>query len=41
MKPLWETIAAFGFLLLCLGIIRSLAVRYSPQEGAGEEKQPP
>jgi len=28
----WETIAAFGFLLLCLGIIRSLAVRYSPSD---------
>jgi uncharacterized membrane protein (DUF373 family) len=26
----WQNITAFGFLLLCLGIIRSLAVRYSP-----------
>ena len=35
----WETIAAFGFLLLCLGVIRTLAVRYSPcdeaEEGSG------
>jgi uncharacterized membrane protein (DUF373 family) len=26
----WQNIAAFGFLLLCLGIIRSLAVKFSP-----------
>lgn len=30
----YEVIVAFGFLLLCLGIIRSLAVKYSP----GDEK---
>jgi uncharacterized membrane protein (DUF373 family) len=34
----WETIAAFGFLLLCLGIIRSLAVKYSPSDDKGEDK---
>lgn len=32
MKMPWKTIAALGFLLLYAGIIRSLAVRYSPQE---------
>lgn len=32
----WETIAAFGFLLLCLGAIRSLAVKYSPRDETGE-----
>jgi uncharacterized membrane protein (DUF373 family) len=34
----WETIAAFGFLLLCLGIIRSLAIKYSPSDETGECK---
>ena len=33
-----ETIIAFGFLLLCLGIIRSLAVKYSPSDETGECK---
>ncbi len=37
---LWETIAAFGFLLLCLGIIRSLAVKYSPRDEIEECKTP-
>ncbi len=37
----WKTIAAAGFLLLCLGISRSLAARYSLQEDAGADKQPP
>jgi uncharacterized membrane protein (DUF373 family) len=32
----WQNIAAFGFLLLCLGIIRSLAVIFSP----GDEVMP-
>jgi len=32
----WETITAFGFLLLCLGIIRSLAVKYSPHAEMGQ-----
>ena len=36
----WQTIAAFGFLLLCLGIIRSLAIKYSPREEKEENKQP-
>jgi uncharacterized membrane protein (DUF373 family) len=36
----WETIAAFGFLLLCLGIIRSLAVKYSPSDEKSEGKSP-
>ena len=36
----WETIAAFGFLLLCLGIIRSLAIKYSPSDETGECKPP-
>jgi uncharacterized membrane protein (DUF373 family) len=36
----WETIAAFGFLLLCLGIIRSLAVQYSPRDETEECKPP-
>ena len=34
----WQTIAAFGFLLLCLGTIRSLAVRYSPSDETVECK---
>lgn len=37
----WQTIIAFGFLLLCLGIIRSLAIKYSPREETGECKHPP
>jgi uncharacterized membrane protein (DUF373 family) len=36
----WETITAFGFLLLCLGIIRSLAVKYSPSDETGECRLP-
>lgn len=40
MNMPWKTIAAFGFLLLCLGIIRNLAVRYSPQKDTGEDHQP-
>ena len=36
----WETIASFGFLLLCLGIIRSLAVQYSPRDETEEYKPP-
>ena len=36
----WETIVAFGILLLCLGIIRSLAIRYSPSDETGEGKLP-
>jgi uncharacterized membrane protein (DUF373 family) len=36
----WEIITAFGFLLLCLGIIRSLAVRYSPSDETEECKSP-
>lgn len=28
----YEMIISFGFLLLCLGIIRSLAVKYSPKD---------
>jgi len=35
----WETIAAFGFLLLCLGVIRSLAVKYSPSDETGHENR--
>jgi uncharacterized membrane protein (DUF373 family) len=31
MMP-WEMIAALGFLLLCLGIVRTLAVKYSPSD---------
>lgn len=37
----WQSIAAFGFLLLCLGIIRTLAVKYSPSEDAAPPKAPP
>ena len=36
----WETIAAFGFLLLSLGVIRSLAVKYSPSDEIGECRLP-
>ena len=34
----WEKITAFGFLLLCLGIIRTLAVKYSPGDDAPPSK---
>ncbi|MFA5321753.1 MAG: phosphate-starvation-inducible PsiE family protein [Smithella sp.] len=36
----WEIIVAFGVLLLCLGIIRSLAIKYSPRDETGECKLP-
>ncbi|MCE5211062.1 MAG: phosphate-starvation-inducible PsiE family protein, partial [Deltaproteobacteria bacterium] len=36
----WEIIIAFGILLLCLGIIRSLAVKYSPRDETAEYKLP-
>lgn len=39
MMP-WQMVAALGFLLLCLGIIRTLAVRYSPSEEAQESRPP-
>ncbi|MDD5712459.1 MAG: phosphate-starvation-inducible PsiE family protein [Smithellaceae bacterium] len=28
----WEVILAFGFLILCLGTVRTMAVRFSPDE---------
>ncbi|NJB69370.1 uncharacterized membrane protein (DUF373 family) [Desulfobaculum xiamenense] len=28
----WHLLASFGILVLCLGIVRTLAVRYSPQD---------
>ncbi len=34
----YEVILAFGFLLLCLGIIRSLAIKYSPSDEKSENK---
>jgi uncharacterized membrane protein (DUF373 family) len=34
----WQNITAFGFLLLCLGIIRSLAVKFSPGDDAALSK---
>jgi uncharacterized membrane protein (DUF373 family) len=34
----WQNIAAFGFLLLCLGIIRSLAVKFSPGDDTALSK---
>jgi len=36
----WETIIAFGFLLLSLGVIRSLALKYSPGDEKGESSLP-
>jgi len=36
----WQNIAAFGFLLLCLGIIRSLAVKFSPGDDTVLSKTP-
>jgi uncharacterized membrane protein (DUF373 family) len=36
----WQNIAAFGFLLLCLGIIRSLAVIFSPGDDTSLSKTP-
>lgn len=29
---LWQTLLAFGFVILCLGVVRALAVQFSPQE---------
>jgi len=37
----WQNITAFGFLLLCLGIIRSLAVKFSPGDDTGLSKTTP
>jgi uncharacterized membrane protein (DUF373 family) len=34
----YEVIMAFGFLLLSLGVIRSLAVKYSPSDEKSESK---
>jgi uncharacterized membrane protein (DUF373 family) len=34
----YEMIISFGFLLLCLGIIRSLAVKYSPKDEKIDDK---
>ena len=34
-----QVIVAFGFLLLSLGIVRSLAIKYSPRDETGEGKQ--
>lgn len=34
----YELILAFGFLLLSLGVIRSLAVKYSPSDDKSESK---
>lgn len=28
----WQTLLGFGLLILCLGIVRSLAVQFSPEE---------
>ena len=28
----WDTLLGFGLLILCLGIVRSLAVEFSPEE---------
>ena len=36
----WQNITAFGFLLLCLGIIRSLAVKFSPGDDTALSKTP-
>lgn len=36
----WETVGSFGFLLLSLGIIRSLAVKFSPGDEGGEDTLP-
>jgi len=33
-----EVVMSFAFLLLCLGIIRSLAVKYSPKDEKTEEQ---
>ena len=37
----WQNMAAFGFLLLCLGVVRTLAVRFSPQDEMMIFKKPP
>jgi uncharacterized membrane protein (DUF373 family) len=36
----WQNITAFGFLLLCLGIIRSFAVKFSPGDDTVLSKPP-
>ena len=28
----WQTLLAFGFVILCLGVVRALAVQFSPEE---------
>ena len=28
----WQTLLGFGLLILCLGIVRSLAIQFSPEE---------
>ena len=33
----WETLMAFGFVILCLGAVRALAVQFSPEEDKTEE----
>lgn len=30
----WQTLTAFGFVILCLGAVRALAVKFSPREKA-------
>lgn len=30
----WQTLMAFGFVILCLGAVRALAVKFSPREKA-------
>ncbi len=33
----WQTLMAFGFVILCLGAVRALAVQFSPEEDKAED----
>lgn len=33
----WQTLMAFGFVILCLGAVRAMAVHFSPEEDKGED----
>ena len=33
----WQTLMAFGFVILCLGAVRALAVHFSPEEDRAED----
>ena len=36
----YQTLAAFGFVILCLGVVRALAVHFSPGDDKHEDRHP-